>query len=75
MYIEFYKLAVMLYEYSENTASPFSFLYGTFLHAYKSFLSGSWFILFVYFNGFPQSIVLELKKTGLWLKNEMVVFL
>jgi len=41
VYIEFYKLAVMLYEYSENTASPFSFLYGTFLHAYKSFLSGS----------------------------------
>lgn len=61
LYIEFYNLAVMLYGYSENTTSPFNFLYGTFLNAYRSFLSGSRYILFVYFNGFPPIIVLELK--------------
>lgn len=61
LYIEFYKLAVMLYEYSENTISPFNFLYDTFLHAYRSFLSGSRYSLFVYCNGFPPSVVLELK--------------
>lgn len=61
LYIEFYKLAVMSYEYSENTTSPFNFLCGTSFHAYRSFLSGSQYILFVCLNGCLSNIILELK--------------
>lgn len=45
----------------ENTTSPLNNFYGAFLLAYSSFLSGSRYILFVYVNNFPPSIVLELK--------------
>lgn len=52
VYIEFCKTALMLYKYSENTTSLFNLLHGTFLHEYRSFISSSLYILYIYLTSF-----------------------
>lgn len=61
LYFESSNVVVTFYGYSKNVTTAFNVLHCSCLHAHRSFLSRSGYSLFVYYNGFAEGVVLELK--------------